>query len=118
MEELYQEASSAFGMDVDDIRERFEQEEEGEKRTAGRGFLNAIPWILGGIGAVGLGYAGVSYLDHYRKMKKSAEPSVGAKAKQGLEGRKVPQERWNSSGRTASSGWCQRQPYGMERSFP
>ena len=90
MEELYQEASSAFGMDVDDIRERFEQEEEEEKRTAGRGFLNAIPWILGGIGAVGLGYAGMSYLDHYRKKKQSAEPSVGAKAKQSLEGRKVP----------------------------
>lgn len=90
MEELYQEASSAFGMDVDDIRERFEKEEEEEKRTAGRGFLNALPWILGGIGVAGLGYAGVSYLDYYRKKKQSAEPSVGAKAKQSLEGRKVP----------------------------
>lgn len=90
MEELYREASSAFGMDVNYIRERFEQEEEEEKSAAGRGFLNAIPWVLGGIGAVGLGYAGMSYLDHYRKKKQSTEPSVGAKAKQGLEGRKVP----------------------------
>ncbi|NBK22807.1 MAG: hypothetical protein EOM68_12350, partial [Spirochaetia bacterium] len=56
-EKIYVDAAQAFGVSVDEIRKR----QEPPKRVGGS-FTKALPWILGGLGAAGLGYAGMDYL--------------------------------------------------------